>query len=40
MVVVLGRFGGVIERPLIAEKADWFVRDIKDLLNALDGDHQ
>ena len=30
------RYGGVVERPVIVDQADWFVRDIGVLLDALD----
>ena len=28
-------YGGVVERPSIASKADWYVYDIRDLIQAL-----
>ena len=28
-------YGGVVERPSIAAKADWYVYDIRDLIQAL-----
>lgn len=29
------RYGGVVERKNIAEKADWYIYDIQQLINAL-----
>ena len=29
------RYGGVVERKNIAEKADWYIYDIKQFINAL-----
>jgi phosphoserine phosphatase len=28
-------YGGVVERPSIAAKADWYMSDIRDLIKAL-----
>ena len=28
-------YGGVVERPSIAAKADWYMYDIRDLIKAL-----